>query len=60
MGGFKLICSQCGSDKVLEKSSENKLDWIGDKAVYGEGIQIRCTECDNEEFMIFRTWTRRD
>ena len=60
MGGFKLICSKCGSDKILEESSENKLDWKSDSVIYGEGIQRKCTECDNEEFIIFRTWVQQD
>ena len=56
MGGFKLICSRCGSDKVLEKSGQSKLDWIGDQIKYGEGIQRKCLDCNNESFVIFRTW----
>lgn len=59
MGGFKLICCKCGSDKILEKSSENKLDWEGDSTIYGYGIQRKCTECDNEDFVIHRTWGRK-
>lgn len=56
MGGFKLNCCQCGSDKVLEKSSKNNLDWAGDHIIYGEGIQRKCLDCNNESFIIFRTW----
>lgn len=60
MGGFKLICCQCGSDKVLEKSARNKLDWTGDRVEYGEGIQRKCLDCDNESFVIFRTWLQQE
>ncbi|HYE81134.1 MAG TPA: hypothetical protein VEG39_03090 [Clostridia bacterium] len=55
MGKFKLTCCQCGSINVVKKSAENKLDWAGDCPIYGEGIQFKCTDCDNEEFIIFRT-----
>lgn len=56
MGGFRLICGQCGSDKVLEKNGISKLDWVGDRAKYGEGIQRKCLKCNNESFIIFKTW----
>ncbi|MCX7745328.1 MAG: hypothetical protein N2645_00340 [Clostridia bacterium] len=58
MSGFKLICCQCGSDKVLEKNGKNKVDWAGDRVIYGEGIQRRCLDCNNESFSIFRTWSQ--
>lgn len=60
LGGFRLICGNCGSDKVIEKSGRNKLDWVADKVKYGEGIQRKCTDCSNEEFIIFRTWLQQD
>jgi hypothetical protein len=56
LGGFKLICSQCNSDNVLEKSEMKKLDWSGERAKYGEGIQRKCLDCNNETFVIFKTW----
>ena len=56
MGGFRLICGKCGSPNIIEKSGRNKLDWVGDRVKYGEGIQRKCLECDNECFIIFRTW----
>lgn len=60
MPGFKLICSRCGSENVIEKSGQTKLDWVGDRAKYGEGIQRKCLECDNEAFIIFRTWLEKE
>lgn len=60
MKGFRLICCKCGSDKVLEKSSENTLEWSGDNAVHGEIIQRKCTECDNEDFTVLKTWVQKD
>lgn len=56
MGKFKLVCCQCGSDKVIEKNGQNKLDWVGDRIEFGEGIERQCLECSNESFVIFRTW----
>ncbi|MHB1391692.1 MAG: hypothetical protein ACYCYE_01175 [Clostridia bacterium] len=60
MGMFRLVCGKCGSVYVLEKSSENILDRNGDKVIRGEGIQRKCTECDNEDLVIFKTWMQRD
>jgi len=59
LGEFKVVCCQCKSDNVLEKYSRNRLDWVGGRIKYGEGIQRKCTECDNESFMIFRTWEEK-
>lgn len=56
MGGFRLVCRQCGSDKVIEKSSRSKLDWSADRIKYGEGIKRICLDCNNEAFIIFKTW----
>lgn len=56
LSGFKLTCSRCGSEKILEKSGENRLDWLGERVKYGEGIQRKCLHCNNESFIIFRTW----
>ncbi len=56
--GFKVICVKCGSDKILEKSGKNTLDWVGDCAKIGEGIQRKCLDCDNESFIIFKTWLK--
>ena len=56
MGGFKLTCSQCGSDKVVEKSAKNNMGIVGVKIQYGEGIQRKCLDCNNEDLIIFRTW----
>lgn len=57
LGRFRLICCKCGSDKILEKCSINKVDCEGTHIIYGECIQRRCLDCDNEEFSIFKTWT---
>jgi hypothetical protein len=59
LNGFRIVCCQCGSDKVLEKSSQNILDSSGDNVVYGEGIQRKCIECSNEAFVIFKTWVQK-
>ena len=56
MGRFKLICAQCGSENVLEKSGQKDLDWVGDRKKLGEGMERRCQECSNESFEIIRTW----
>lgn len=56
MNGFRLVCGNCGSDSVLEKGGHRMLDCIEDRAKYGEGIQRKCLDCSNEEFIIFRTW----
>lgn len=55
MGMFRLVCGKCGSINVLEKSGWSILDRKGDFEIYAEGIQRKCTECDNEDFVIFRT-----
>ncbi|GAB6086019.1 hypothetical protein [Alkaliphilus crotonatoxidans] len=60
MGGFKVICSNCGSEKVIEKSEKNKLDWVGDKVKYGQGIQRKCLYCNNQSFIINKTWLEKD
>jgi len=60
LGMFKLTCGKCGSINVLEKSGHNILDGKSDEVIYGEGIQRKCTECDNEDFTIIRTWVRKD
>jgi hypothetical protein len=57
---FKLTCGKCGSINVLEKSGRNILDRECDRVIYGEGIQRKCTECDNEDFIIFRTWRQKE
>ncbi|HYF82502.1 MAG TPA: hypothetical protein VEB00_05695 [Clostridia bacterium] len=59
MGMFKLTCGKCGSIYILEKSGRNILGREGDSIIYGEGIQRKCTECDNEDFTIFRTWVKQ-
>lgn len=56
MGQFKLICCNCGSENVLEKSCRDRLGCEGAVTVYGEGIQRKCTDCGNEDFAIFKTW----
>lgn len=56
MSDFRLVCCQCGSDLVLEKSGLKKLDWIGDRVKHGQGIQRKCLNCNNESFIIFKTW----
>lgn len=58
MGGFKLICSECGSDKIIEKNQRNKLFWLRGPVKYGEGIQRKCLDCDNESFVIYKTWSQ--
>jgi hypothetical protein len=57
LGEFKVICCQCGSDKVIERSARNQLDRIDERVKYGEGIQRMCLDCSNESFNIFKTWT---
>jgi hypothetical protein len=56
LGRFKVICCKCGSDKILEKSSRNQVDCEGTRIIYGEGVQRKCLDCDNEEFYVFKTW----
>jgi len=56
LGGFRLVCCQCGSNKILEKSAKAKLDWVADRIKYGEGIERKCLDCNNEAFVIFKTW----
>ncbi len=51
-----MVCGQCGSDIILEKSGKVKLDWTGERIKYGEGVQRKCLNCNNEAFIIFRTW----
>lgn len=58
MSGFKVICGKCGSDNIVEKSGKNTLDWVRDRPKIGEGIQRKCMDCDNESFVIFRTWLK--
>jgi hypothetical protein len=60
MGRFRIICSECGSDKILEKSSQTVLSSEGNSYIYGEGIQRKCIECSNESFVIFKTWKQTD
>ena len=60
MGMFKLICGKCGSINVLEKSGDNILEQKSDSVIYGKGIHRKCTECDNEDFVIFKTWVQKD
>ena len=59
MKGFRLICAQCGSDKVLEKSQVHRLDISGDKIIYGRGVQRKCINCSNESFEISKTWPKQ-
>lgn len=56
MKGFRTICCQCGSDKVIEKSAKNELSRSETRVNYGEGMQRRCQDCNNESFTIFKTW----
>lgn len=58
MLGFKLICGNCGSELVLEKSGHKQLDFLADRVKYGEGIERKCLNCKNEEFIIFKTWIK--
>jgi hypothetical protein len=60
MAGFKLTCGNCGSESVLIKSGHKLLDYIADRPKYGEGIQRKCLDCANEEFIIFKTGLRMD
>jgi hypothetical protein len=60
MGGFKIICSCCGSDKIVEKSAINRIGMVGTYEKYGEGMLRKCTDCDNEDFAIFRTWEQKE
>lgn len=56
LANFKVICCKCGSDKILEKSSNGTLQKVDDPSIQGEGIQRKCMECDNEELFAVRTW----
>lgn len=55
MAGFRLICGNCGSDQVLEKSARKRLDFFSGRVKYGEGIQRKCNECHNEDFIALKT-----
>jgi hypothetical protein len=57
---FKLVCGKCGSVNVLEKSGEKVLNRKGANLIYAKGIQRKCTECDNEDFIIFKTWAIKE
>lgn len=59
LNGFRLICCQCGSDNVLEKSGKRKLDCKGNSIVLGEGVERKCLDCSNESFVFFRTWLEK-
>ncbi len=51
MGGFKVICGNCGSDLVAEKSSYNKP--FGE--VKAKVIQRICLDCNNKSFVLLGT-----
>jgi len=55
-----VTCSQCGSDKILEKNQRNEIDWLRDRVKYGEGVQRKCLDCNNEAFVIYKTWSKED
>ena len=55
MGEFKVTCCKCGSDNVLEMSSRKKIDWVSGRIKYALGIQRKCIDCDNEDFVVLRT-----
>jgi predicted nucleic-acid-binding Zn-ribbon protein len=57
---FKLICGKCGSINVLEKSEEKILAGDGANIIHGKGVQRKCIECDNEDFVIFKTWVDKE
>jgi RNase P subunit RPR2 len=60
LGKFKVTCYKCGSDNILEKSGRARLERKGNRIIYGEGVQRRCQDCDNEELYILRTREERD
>lgn len=60
MGGFRLVCSRCGTDNVIVKSGEKRLEKVKGGYVHGKGIQRKCTQCNNEDFSIFETWVQKD
>ncbi len=60
MGRFKLVCCKCGSDNILEKSGVRRLVQGQEGCVHGEGIERLCTECNNEDFFITKTWVKND
>lgn len=60
MGRFRLVCSRCGTDNVLVKSGEKRLEKVDGGYVHGKGIQRKCTQCSNEDFAIFETWVQKD
>lgn len=59
LGGFKLVCGQCGSDKVVQKSARKKLHEAKGCVIYAEGVERKCMDCSNESFVVHRTWSRR-
>lgn len=59
MNGFRLICCKCGCANIMERTAESTLEWAGDSALQGEIIQRKCIECDNEDFVILRTWIQK-
>lgn len=48
------------SVNVLEKSGEKVLLRKGAYLIYAKGIQRKCTECDNEDFITFKTWAIKE
>ena len=47
--------SEAGMDVTFYVRREEQAELIR-----GEGIQRKCTECDNEDFVIFRTWVQKE
>jgi len=60
LGSFKLLCSRCGTDNVIVKSGEKRFDKVKGGFIYGKGVQRKCTQCSNEDFVIFETWVQKD
>ena len=56
MGRFKVICNECGSENIMERSQNINVEKIGKHIKCAQGIQRKCLECSNEGFMIFKTW----
>lgn len=60
LNGFKLICCQCGSDNIVENIDKSRLFKLGKHIKYKVGIQRKCLDCDNESFVIHKTWLQEE
>jgi hypothetical protein len=60
MKGFRVVCCQCGSENVMEKSSSEVLELADGEIKHGEGIRRMCNDCGNESFIIVKTWPQKN